>query len=487
MLSANPIPDAWPIKELKPWQERAWSKLTQGQSGLVVLPTGYGKSLLFQLWSYHHPQQLTLVLTPLIALIEDQRRRARELGLRAEGLHSGLSRERKTSVLRQIGQGKIQLLYLTPERLRQAEFFEFLRAQETGLLVVDEAHLISQWGHDFRPDYRRICEYQQQLHPVQTLALTATATAEVQKDIQSHLHLDPDFLITAPVTRDNLSLNVHEVSVTEDKWKLLTHHLKTTQGPTLVYTSLIQTAYNVFKQLKNQGFDCYLYHGELPYAKKKEQARRFLATHDRVMVATPAFGMGVDKPNIRQVIHFELPISLENYYQEVGRAGRDSLASWAHLYYWEDDLLTTMEFLAWANPDLAYMNRVFELLTSHPEWLSQLSLQELRRQVSYHNPRDFRLETTLKKLADAGFLTASRHSSGYQWCEELNRADLKKEFDNWLSLQKPNERLKWQQTKLYQFVQFLKNHNTCRMSLVAQYFGQPSPATPCGLCDYCRT
>ncbi|MCX7675511.1 MAG: RecQ family ATP-dependent DNA helicase, partial [Bdellovibrionaceae bacterium] len=403
----------------------------------------------------------------------------------AEGLHSGLSSERRTSVLRQLMQGEVQLLFVTPERLRQTEFFGLLLSRGLGLLVVDEAHLISQWGHDFRPDYRRICEFQQHLQAKQTLALTATATVEVQKDIQAHLHLDPDFLITAPVTRDRLSLNVHQVSTAEDKWELLAHHLQTAQGPSLVYTSLIQTSYEVFKKLKNQGLECYLYHGELAYSKKKVQARGFLISEAGVMVATPAFGMGVDKPNIRQVIHFELPVSLENYYQEVGRAGRDGLTAWSHLYYLEDDLLTSMEFLKWANPDVAYISRVFDLLLSHPEWFNQLSLQDLRREVSYHNPRDFRLETTLRKLTDAGFLVTCSNSSGYQWNEGLNRNTLEKDFKDWLQLQSPAERLKWQQNKLYQFVQFIKNRNTCRMSLVASYFGQQAPAANCGLCDYC--
>ena len=487
MLSANPLPSHWPVKELKAWQQQAWSMLKEGRSGLVVLPTGYGKSLLFQLWSYHHPSQITLVLTPLIALIEDHCRRATELGLKARGLHSGMSIEQKNRVLQQLRNKQIQLLFVTPERLRKKDFIDLLLQEPISLLVVDEAHLISQWGHDFRPDYLRIGEFQQQLKPKQTLALTATATTTVQKDIQKHLQLDPHFLVMAPVTRDNLSLNVHPVIHMEEKWSYLQRSLQQIKGPTLIYTSLIQTAYTVFKTLKNQGFPCYLYHGELSYSKKKEQAQSFLASEEGIMVATPAFGMGIDKSNIRQVIHFELPVSLENYYQEVGRAGRDGKMARAELYYLEEDLLIAMEFLQWANPQIDYIKRVFDLLLNHPEWLQQNTVQELRKHVSFHNPRDFRLETTLRKLADYGFLQPARHGIGYQWDPQIDWGSIQYEFNTWLMTQRPDERLKWQQTKLYQFLEFIKNKHECRMQLIAQYFDEKSIIRPCGSCDYCTT
>lgn len=474
------IPRSWGIASLTSYQAETWDELTHGRSGLLVLPTGGGKSLVFQLWA-HHYEGLVVVLTPLIALIEDQAKRARALGIRAKGLHSGMSSDSKQEVLGALAQKKVQLLFVTPERFKREAFLLALKhSQPVTLLVVDEAHLISQWGHDFRPDYRKIDRITQLVTPKQILALTATATPEVVADICSHLSIQSGFKIVAPIARLNIGLHVDEIFSLESKAEAVLREITQVSGPVLIYSSLIKTLYSLEKMIRSKLQRQYwMYHGELSPAERKQNQKQFLASENGVMLATPAFGLGIDKKDLRLVIHLELPGSIEAYFQEVGRAGRDGNPAKAVLLYDEDDILIQMDFIKWSNPDLAYRSQTLQFLFQNKDRLNNFDIEQLKKQLHFYNSRDYRLETTLSHLEAVGYLNKAPQSAlGYAWNEELESLDLSSLKENYLDLTQN------QQNKLLQLVQFIKNSEQCRMQAISRYFGD-TQAIQCGLCDAC--
>jgi ATP-dependent DNA helicase RecQ len=473
------IPEHWGIKSLNAYQERAWEQLESGKSGLFILPTGGGKSLLFQLWAYHKPG-LVIVLTPLIALIEDQYKRARSLGLKAKGLHSGLESQEKQLILESLRSQSIKLLFVTPERFKNSQFLEALGAQAVSLLVVDEAHLISQWGHDFRPDYRKIDQVLDRVKPKQILALTATATSEVTKDIQEHLKIQNGFLIRAPVARKNLSLNVFEIHSLESKAEKVLEEINKVDGPILIYSSLIKTLYDLHTQIGNKlKRPHWMYHGDLNSLERQKNQKQFLNSRQGVMLATPAFGLGIDKKDIRLVIHLELPGSVEAYFQEVGRSGRDGQFSKAILLYDEEDILIQMDFIKWSNPELSYRLQVLKFLFQNRDKLNNFDLEELKRNLHFYNSRDYRLETTLSFLESLGYLQrAPKTSLGYTWNDEFFEIQERILEENYF------DKTQTQQKKLLQLVQFIKNREVCRMNLISSYFDDPKER-PCELCDNC--
>lgn len=471
-----PIPESWGVYSLYPFQTMVLERLQQGHSGLLVLPTGGGKSLIFQLWSYSHPGWV-IVLTPLIALIEDQYQRARALGLATWRLHSALDREKKATILEQLSQNPKGLLFVTPERFRSVEFMTIIKNKTVALLVVDEAHLISQWGYDFRPDYQKIGQLIRELGHPQVLALTATATAQVRQDICTQLNLNEGFQEVAPLVRNNLALNVHEVYGFDQKIKWLTDYLSQQKGAVIIYCTLIKTLMAVVDELERVGIKCLVYHGELPTHRRHQQQKRFIQQDHVVMVATPAFGLGIDKANIRSVIHLELPGSVESYFQEVGRAGRDDLPAQAHLLYDQDDLLIQMDFIQWSNPQLDYIKHVFDWIQSHPDQLGSMEMIELKKQLQSQVRLDYRLETVLRWFADWGVLAEDINSHlGYRESEWQGEwADLVERY---------LDRSPHQQKLLYLFLQYLKNEERCRMQWISHYFGQETAV--CGRCDICE-
>ncbi len=349
----------WGYDDFRPLQEDIIGSVLAGHDTLGLLPTGGGKSLTFQVPAMLLPG-LTVVVTPLISLMKDQVDNLRQHGIRAYALHSGLSYAESRLVHDRCRLGKAKILYLSPERLQNAQFLSDLREWEISLIVVDEAHCISQWGYDFRPSYLNICTLRRLFPEVNVLALTASATPEVARDITDRLEFLPGFRTFAKsFTRTNLS---YIVRYDEYKERTLLQVLKRTVGCSIVYVRSRRRCRELADMLANEGITAAYYHAGLAPEEKEERQNAWKSDAVRVMVATNAFGMGIDKPDVRLVVHFDMPSSLEEYYQEAGRAGRDGKESYAVAIVASSDKALLARRLSDAFPAKEYILKVYELL-----------------------------------------------------------------------------------------------------------------------------
>ncbi len=463
---------------LRDSQKRALEGWIQGRDLLIIWPTGSGKSLCYQLPALIGGD-LTIVVSPLIALMEDQVRKGRALGWPVSCVHSGVARQERESRLKAVKEGSIRLLYVTPERFRQDAFWEALSGRKVKLLAIDEAHCISQWGHDFRPDYSRLGEIRERMGRPQVMALTATATRAVQEDILRQLRVETKDALTLweGVERPNLHLSVEETENEEDKNGAVLHWLKATAGPKLVYFTLIGTLEKTAAFLRGRGITPSIYHGELPDSERRRSHESFFSGKTDLMLATPAFGLGVDKADVRGILHYEVPGSLESYFQEVGRAGRDGIRSDCLLLYRQQDLETQMRFIQTLTPEPSFVQAVYNLLVSWQDRLPGLELDDLREQLSFKNKKDFRLETAMGLLERLDVIRwPHRRLKNLEILRPLEGGDL--DAGLW------RERQKHMHEKLLSLVQWVRSPE-CRKTGIYEYFGWED-SKPCGLCDNCE-
>ena len=347
----------WNYDNFRGIQEEIIESIGKGHDTLGLMPTGGGKSITFQVPALAQPG-LCLVITPLIALMKDQVRNLRDRGIKALAVYSGMTREEIVVALENCIFGDYKFLYISPERLDTDIFRAKLRNMKINMITVDESHCISQWGYDFRPAYLKISEIRELLPTVPVLALTATATPEVVKDIQTKLGFREDSRIfRMSFERKNLAYIVRN---TESKQEELLHILNSVSGSAIVYTRNRKRTREVAELLVNNEITATFYHAGLNNDVKDQRQRSWLSGESRVMVATNAFGMGIDKPDVRLVIHVDLPDSPEAYFQEAGRAGRDGQKAYAVLLYAKSDKATLRKRITDTFPDKEYIRKVYE-------------------------------------------------------------------------------------------------------------------------------
>lgn len=469
--------------------ERVLAAPAGGGHALVLAPTGSGKSLCYQVpalveLGFDRGSRsdsglragVTLVLSPLIALMKDQVDVLRAKGVAATYINSSLSRAERDRRVAGLAAGEYRLVYITPERFRNPAFRDALTQVVVSLLAVDEAHCVSEWGHDFRPDYTRIDAFRKLLGNPTTIALTATATPDVQRDIIAQLGLTPAEMpiFHEGIDRPNLALSVDEVWGDDDKIERILGLIHTRVGAEIkppigiVYFTLIKTLRAFSEELRDRRVPHLNYHGDLDPAQRRGVQEDFMQDRCPLVLATNAFGMGIDKPDIRFVIHADLPGSLEAYTQEIGRAGRDGLPSACTLLYDQRDLATQMEFIRWANPDAEFYQRVFSLLEHDADRIHAEGLEWLRTQLhAKQGKHDRRLDTALAMLERFGTL-----ASDSDWREDDHPqlrivADLSPEL---LDQKRLAEKLQRDQQKLYALVQYAKLDGD-RKAFLNHYFG----------------
>lgn len=322
----NTLEQVFGYPQFRPGQEAAISAVLAGRSAAAIFPTGSGKSLCYQVPALLLPH-LTLVVSPLLALMQDQLAFLKRHGISAGSIDSAQSRDDANDVMARARSGELKILMISVERLKNERFRNFLQQVPISLLVIDEAHCISEWGHNFRPDYLKLPDYQRQFNIPQTLLLTATATPKVIADMQAKFAIAAEDVVTTGFYRPNLNLLVEPVRGQDKRRRLVEWMSERVSQPSIVYVTLQKTAEHIAEHLGRNGIQAEAYHAGLPNDQREAIQKRFMAGQSNCIVATIAFGMGIDKSDIRNVVHFDLPKSIENYSQEIGRAGRDGQPS----------------------------------------------------------------------------------------------------------------------------------------------------------------
>lgn len=449
--------------QFRPRQEAVCRAVADGKNALVVMPTGAGKSLCYQIPGLARGG-VTLVISPLVALIEDQVLRLQSRGLRAGRIHSGRSREESRETFKAYLRGELEFLFIAPERLAVPGFAEMIRKNPPTLIAVDEAHCISQWGHDFRPDYRLVGERLEGLPNTPIVALTATATELVQKDICVQLKLHAPSLFIHGFRRDNLAIRVMESLPSERPDRIIELLSKPGSVPAIVYAPTRKKAEEIATAVARK-FRCRAYHAGMVATARDSVQAAFLADTIDVIVATVAFGMGIDKPNVRTVIHAALPSSVEGYYQEIGRAGRDGKPSSACLLQSFSDRKTHEFFIERDFPDTAVLLKILKNVPNE----SSIYRDGLQARASEIEPDVF--EKAIEKLWLHGGLLIDAEEN-----ITLGAEDWRKSYDG------------QRKARLAQLdsMQAFTAGGVCRMLQLIRHFGDLGDSSEkCGSCDRC--
>jgi ATP-dependent DNA helicase RecQ len=466
--------DTFGFDELRSGQHDVITRVLAGRPTLAIMPTGAGKSLCYQLPALHL-DGTTVVVSPLISLMKDQAGKLEEAGVAAEQLNSAVKASEQDASMERIADSRSDIVFATPERLADPEFRAALAAQGVALLVVDEAHCISQWGHDFRPAYLEIGAAIEALGHPTLLALTATATAEVIDDIRHQLGVPELEVINTGMYRPNLRLQVLQVTSDAEKVDTLRETLRLTPGDGIVYTSTVKTCTEVFERLRDAGESVTIYHGKLPAAERNANQDAFMNGDRRVMVATNAFGMGIDKADIRYVIHFQMPGSVQAYYQEAGRAGRDGEPARCVLIFDRRDRQVQQFFLARRYPLVSDLVRAIEALEIAPRGSTQPELQQRIPGM----PKN-RLSVTLSLLRDGGL---ARCDAAYGW-----RRTTREATPGHLGILAGDYAKKSERDhEALERMVFFAQTGFCRWKTLLEGFGEslPGGVERCGHCDNC--
>ena len=395
----------WGYDSFRDLQEEIITSIGEGKDTLGLMPTGGGKSITFQVPALAQ-EGICIVITPLIALMKDQVHNLRKRGIKALAVYSGMTRQEIITALENCIFGDYKFLYISPERLDTEIFRIKLRSMKVSMITVDESHCISQWGYDFRPAYLKIAEIRELLPGVPVLALTATATPEVVKDIQARLNFHEGNVFRMSFERKNLAYIVRK---TDNKTSELLHILRRIPGSAIIYARNRRRTKEITELLVNEDITADFYHAGLDNAVKDLRQKRWQNGEVRVMVATNAFGMGIDKPDVRIVLHLDLPDSPEAYFQEAGRAGRDGEKAYAVILYSKSDKTTLHKRVVDTFPDKEYILNVYE----HLQYYYQMAMGDGFQCVREFNIEEFcrkfkyfpvPVDSALKILSQAGYL-----------------------------------------------------------------------------------
>ena len=466
--------DTFGFDELRSGQHEVITRVLAGRPTLAIMPTGAGKSLCYQLPALHL-DGATVVVSPLISLMKDQAGKLEQAGVAAEQLNSAVKASEQDASMARIAGARSDIVFATPERLTDPAFRATLASQGVALLVVDEAHCISQWGHDFRPAYLEIGAAAEALGHPTILALTATATAEVVADIRHQLGVPGMAVVNTGMYRPNLRMQVLQATSAAEKLHLLLQTLRSTPGSGIVYTSTVKTCAEVFERLRDAGESVAVYHGKLPAAERNANQDAFMNGARRVMVATNAFGMGIHKADIRYVIHFQMPGSLQAYYQEAGRAGRDGATARCVLIFDRRDRHVQQFFLARRYPLVADLVHAIEALEIAPRGSTQ---PELAQRIP-GMPRN-RLSVTLSLLRDGGL---ARCDAAHGW----HRTGREAAPQHLGALAGDYARKAERDHDALERMVFFAQTGFCRWKTLLEGFGEalPEGEARCGQCDNC--
>ena len=395
----------WGYDSFRDLQEEIITSIGEGKDTLGLMPTGGGKSITFQVPALAQ-EGICIVITPLIALMKDQVQNLRKREIKALAIYSGMTRQEILTALENCIFGNYKFLYISPERLDTEIFRTKLRSMKVSMITVDESHCISQWGYDFRPAYLKIAEIRELLPEVPVLALTATATLEVVTDIQARLKFREGNVFRMSFERKNLAYIVRK---TDNKTKELLYILQRISGSAIIYVRNRRRTKEITELLMNEGITADFYHAGLDNAVKDLRQKRWQSGEVRVMVATNAFGMGIDKPDVRIVLHLDLPDSPEAYFQEAGRAGRDGEKAYAVILYSKSDKTTLHKRVVDTFPDKEYILNVYEHLQYYYQMamgdgfqcIREFNLEEFCRKFKYF---PVPVDSALKILTQAGYL-----------------------------------------------------------------------------------